>query len=89
MNITAITLANYSLRVEFRLYRNAVLLDTAVLERSVTASSGNQTFPVSNTFVDTAIATGANIYVVNVIVTVAANVINVTAYNRDINAIRF
>ncbi|MET3508372.1 hypothetical protein ABMB67_004519 [Halalkalibacter oceani] len=88
LSIEAITTADAVLEFEVRCYRNDVLVQTRVVQRSLTAA-GTQSFPVAVTFVDPVTETGSIVYDVRVIFTTADNVTSATAVNCDINAIRF
>lgn len=83
-----LTTANFSFTVESRVYRDGTLINTRTINRSG-SSAGTQRFPVSNTYVDTAVATTTSTYQVRAIVTAASNVTSTTAVNRNLNIINF
>ena len=86
--LNSVTTANYTLDAEFRLYRDGVLIATRGLDR-VGASAGTQRYPIANTYVDTAVATGTSTYDVRVIITTATNITSSAAINRNLNMIAF
>ena len=86
--LNSVTTANYTINAEFRLYRDGVLIDTRGLDR-VAAAAGTQRYPIANTYVDTAVATGTSTYEVRVIVITGTNVTSSAAINRNLNMIAF
>lgn len=88
VSIDVITTANSNFTFQIRLYRNGTLLDTRVVQRSV-SSAGTSRFPVASTNVNTAAITGTTTYEIRIAYTVASNVTSSSAINADINAIRF
>ncbi|OOM62174.1 hypothetical protein CLBEIC_39570 [Clostridium beijerinckii] len=86
--IENVTTANSTQTLEIRLYRDGTLITTRIIERTI-ASAGTQRFPISNTFVDTAVVTGTTTYDIRVIYTTATNITTGTAFNRNINTIAF
>jgi hypothetical protein len=83
-----VTTANFSFTIESRLYRDGTLISTRTLNRNG-SQAGTQRFPVSNTYVDTAVATTTSTYQIRAIVTAASNVTSTTGVNRNINIINF
>ena len=83
-----ITTANSSVTFQIRLYRDSTLISTKELDRTLSTAQ-TALYPVSNTYVDTAIATGTSTYQLRVIFTATNNITSATAVNRDINCITF
>ncbi len=79
----AVGIFNY----EVRLYRDATLIDTRVVNTAL--QIGSQSMPIDSTQVDTAVDTTTSTYSLRVFVTSAVLVTTVSAVNRDINAIVF
>ncbi|MZL08806.1 collagen-like protein, partial [Clostridium beijerinckii] len=86
--VESVTTANSTETFEARLYRDGTLITTRIIERTI-VSAATQRFSISNTFVDTAVITGATTYDVRVIYTTATNVTSAAAFNRNINTITF
>jgi hypothetical protein len=88
LSLNAVTSANWEFDCEVRLYRDSTLINTRTILRTA-SQSGTQRFPLADTQVDTAVATGTSTYSLRTFITVATNVSSATAINRDINAIVF
>ena len=88
MDLELVTTANYNITVEVRLYRDATLLNTKLLNRSG-ATAGTEIVPLSGTYVDTAPAAGTVTYEVRVIVTDTTNITSSNAVNNNLNVVTF
>ncbi|WP_080064663.1 hypothetical protein [Ruminiclostridium hungatei] len=88
VSIEAITTANWAMSFEVRLYRDTTLITTRTFIDSA-SSAGTHRFSISNTQVDTSVATETAGYQLRIIFTTATNVATGTALNRNINAIVF
>jgi hypothetical protein len=84
----AIFSANWTVSVEFRLYRDGTLITVRTLFR-IGSQAGTNRFPVANTYVDTAPATTSSTYQLRVITTAASNLTSSTTINRYLNIIQF
>ncbi|QJW47282.1 hypothetical protein HA075_16715 [bacterium BFN5] len=81
-------IANASFDAELRLYRDGTLIDSRILNL-IAPSAGSQNYPICNTQVDIAPATGTSTYEIRTIVPSDTNLISATVSNRNINIIRF
>jgi hypothetical protein len=81
-----VTTANYNFTCESRLYRDGVLINTRTINR-IGTQAGTQRFPVSNTYIDTAVATTTSTYQIRGIITAATNVTSTNVVNRNLNII--
>ncbi len=90
LTIDAVVTSNWSTTFELRLYRDVTLLETRTYNTSQ-ATSGTQSIPLSNTYVDTAPATTASTtYQLRVIATAATNVSSMsTGASIGLNIITF
>ncbi len=85
-----VTTANWSFVCEIRLYRSGSLINSRIFNRS-DQQAGNQRYPISSTYVDTAPSNNpTTVYQVRVVVTTAVNITSATTglYN-NINSITF
>ncbi|MBB2482064.1 hypothetical protein H5P36_17975 [Bacillus sp. APMAM] len=88
LSVEEVNTANSQITFEVRLYRDTTFLHTRIFQRHIDTAS-TQRFPLADTYVDTAITTGTVTYTVRVIYTTANNVTESTAFNRDLNLIKF
>jgi hypothetical protein len=88
LGLSAVSTADWTIAVEYRLYRNGTLINTRTFSRDGSTAT-TQIFPMSNTYVDLATLTTFHTYELRVIVTASTNISSASATQRDINMIVF